>query len=342
MKSAWEWTVDPWMDAAHRGTVAPEHHAAVSLQARATAETGSSGSSAAGARKASAVAEGVAPEGSQVGAEPEQKPKAGADHALIGVEQSSSTQGEGEHKARHVDEGVGTETDGGLNGHLDEWHVETHTVNGTGPGGAGPYTVTANLDLHTKVYIWPENTAGRWNEIADFAPYYGGPYDPGFNMYQGTLNHENQHVVEAVSAYNGAIGAYNAGVAAISAATAAAAEAQYQAVWSTYKAAYKAAYWASGEALGYAVEWRYYHTQFDAFLADPLSYGLFDWCVTDGDANKVAGLLEKIRTNGNAGALATAAAGLKANGVLARLADNLSAADKATYANLLTALGGLP
>ncbi len=145
-----------------------------------------------------------------------------------------------------------------------------------------------------------------------------------------------------MNAYNGAIGAFHSGVAGISAATTAAAESQYQAVWATYKAAYKTAYWANGEVDGYRVEWAYYHTAFDAFLADPLSYGLLDSCVTDADANKVAGLLETIRTNGNAGALAKAAAGLRSAGVLDRLEDNLAEGDKATYADLLTVLRTTP
>lgn len=237
-----------------------------------------------------------------------------------------------EFKNDHVEHSVGKETGATLNGHLDEWMTEKHTVKKSG----SDFIVTIDkLDIHTQVFIWPENSPGKWDKIADFGAYYNEPYDPAFNIHEGTLRHEKQHAVEALNAFKAHEAWFRGEVAKIKKPTRAAAEAEYVTLFASFRAKQQTTYWANGEVDGQRVEWEYYHSEFEKFLADPLSYGLFDWAVTDEDALKVLTILDGLEKR-SVPAFEKMVKFLKDQGLLNRLLDNISEADKKTHKLLIS------
>lgn len=172
-----------------------------------------------------------------------------------------------QQKSDHKEHALKNETNADDNGHLDEWITESHTVKKSG----SHYVVTINnLDLHTQVYIWPKATKGRWNKIEDFGKHFNKPYDPGFNIYEGTLKHEQQHVVEAVNAFKAHEAQFRSAVAKIKEPTKAAAAAKYRTLFTKFKKDYNTAYWANGETDGQRVEWEYYHGEYIVHVAGQL------------------------------------------------------------------------
>ena len=237
-----------------------------------------------------------------------------------------------EFKNDHVEHSIGKETGATLNGHLDEWMTEKHTVKKSG----SDFIVTIDkLDIHTQVFIWPENSPGKWDKIADFGAYYNEPYDPAFNIHEGTLRHEKQHAVEALNAFKAHEAWFRGEVAKIKKPTRAAAEAEYVTLFAGFRAKQQTTYWANGEVDGQRVEWEYYHSEFEKFIADPLSYGLFDWAVTDEDALKVLKILDSLEKR-SVPAFEKMVKFLKDQGLLNRLLDNIGDSDKKTHKLLIS------
>ena len=146
-----------------------------------------------------------------------------------------------------------------------------------------------------------------------------------------------QHVKEAKDAFNAKVGKFRADVGAIKHPTPAAAEQAFQQAWLQFQRAYKYEYNASGEALATKVEWDFYHTEFDNFLASPLQYNVSDWEVTGEDAHQVLTVLERL-VQRNPGGARQAIDVLEQFGLLSRLKESVSEGDRKILGEILAAV----
>ncbi len=92
-------------------------------------------------------------------------------------------------------------------------------------------------------------------------------YSPAFNIYEGSLTHEQQHVKEVVGAFNKYRAGFVADVGKISKPTKAEAKTEYDTLFAAFKTNVFNEYWSSGEALAEAAEWAFYHTLYAIYKA---------------------------------------------------------------------------
>ena len=267
---------------------------------------------------------------------PESAPAVGMGNAamsdLIGQLQESEVALEG--KAKHTHKGVVGEPSAMLVGHMMPRLHQAHHVHMLENGDCA--INLSRADLTTEIRIWPRESGPYYSPLLEFASYYGSGYDPKFNVYEGVMKHEEQHVQEALASYEALIGTFRGEVAAIANPSAVAAEQLYQEAWKRFQDAFRKDFMASGEDPARKAEWRHYHQCFEQCLCNPLQYDFLDWMVSAEEAGKVLDILEKVTK----GARLQAVEAMGNQGLLDTFQRELSGNDLARWHEIVRALNG--